>query len=261
MSDITLNYRSSELPAPARSGPAAMAGPLGLRATLGWGIAGYLAIMSTWLIDLMLHAVWGPGVQLPALFFLVPVGHIAAAAVVVIALRHCGRPLREYLALSPMGWGDVARGIGYGALGFVGLTMMFILIALVQLAFGAAPSTAPTIVKLPFNMQTMMLLASLWFLMAVAAPIVEEMLFRGLMYRGLAESRIGVVGAMLLTSVMFGLAHYPGFGWSRVIATGCIGMLFAWLRWYYGNTGIGMVAHAVTNVIGASFLTFAVLAS
>jgi membrane protease YdiL (CAAX protease family) len=258
MSDITLNYRSAELLAPAKTNVAAAHGPLGLRATLIWGTAAYFAILSTWLIDLMLNAM--AGVHLPDLFFLVPVGHIAGGVIVVIALWHCGRSVREYLALSRLGWGDVARGVGYGVIGFVGLSMMFMLIALVQLAFGAAPSTAPTIAKLPFNPQTMMLLASIWFLMAVAAPIVEEMVFRGLLYRGLAESRIGVIAAMLITSVVFGLAHYPGFGWSRVIATGCCGLFFAWLRWHYGNTSMGMVAHAVTNVIGATFLTFAILA-
>lgn len=46
-----------------------------------------------------------------------------------------------------------------------------------------------------------------------------------------------------------------------MIATGGIGMLFVWLRWYYGNTSLGMVAHAVTNTIGASILTAVVLMS
>jgi membrane protease YdiL (CAAX protease family) len=216
-----------------------------------------VAIWSPILIDAMLSAIWGPGVALPTVIS--PIGHIAAGAVVMAAVWHHRRSLREYLAMSPIGWGGLGRGIGYGLLGYVILTMAFLVIALVQMALGAAPSTAPTIVKVPFNMHTMMMLASLWFGMTVAAPIVEEMMFRGLMYRGLAESRIGVVGAMLISSVVFGLAHYPGFGWTRVIATGVAGLFFAWLRWYYGNTSIGMVAHAVTNTIGASILTAIIL--
>src|SRR5262245_62050651 len=119
MSDITLNDRSAELLAPVKSGSTAAHGPLGLRATLAWGTAAYFAILATWLIDLMLDAAWG--VHLPMLLGLVPVGHIAAGAIVVVALRYYGRSVREYLALSPMGWGDVARGVGYGVLGFVGL--------------------------------------------------------------------------------------------------------------------------------------------
>jgi membrane protease YdiL (CAAX protease family) len=255
MSDITLTYRSAELLAPEKT--TAEPAPLGLLATLGWGAAAYGALWSPVLIDAMLSAVWGPGVGLPAVIS--PIGHIAAGAVVMAAVWHHRRSLREYLAMSPLGWGDVARGLGYGILGFIGLGMMFMLITIVQMAFGVEPATGPTLAKVPFNMQTMIGLASLWFGMVVAAPIVEEMLFRGLMYRGLAESRIGVIGAMLITSVVFGLAHYPGVGWTRVIATGVAGLFFAWLRWYYGNTSVGMVAHAVTNTIGASIMTAVIL--
>jgi len=256
MSDITLTYRSAELLAPEKT--TTEPAPLGLLATLGWATAAHVALWAPVLIDAMLAAIWGPGVALPNV--LSPIGHVAAGAVVVGALWHHRQSVREYLAMAPIGWGDAARGVGYGILGFIGLGLMFMLVAMVQTAFGVEPAAGPTLIKAPFNMHTMIGLASLWFGMVVAAPIVEEMIFRGLMYRGLAESRIGVVGAMLITSILFGLAHYYGFGWPRVIATGVAGLLFVWLRWYYGNTSIGMVAHAVTNTIGASFVTFAILA-
>jgi membrane protease YdiL (CAAX protease family) len=256
---LALAYRTAATDASRPSDVTASSAPLGLWATLAWSAAAYFAIWSTVLIEPALHAVWGPDVRLPALLTLLPFGHIAAGGIVMIAVWWHRQSFRDYLVLSPIGWGGVGRAVGYGVLGYVALSLAFGLIALVQQALGVAPSTAPTFVKLPFNMQTMVLVASLWFSMVVAAPVVEEMLFRGLMYRGLAECRIGVVGAMVLTSVVFGLAHYPGFGWSRVIATGCIGMLFVWLRWYYGNTRIGMMAHAVTNTIGASIMTALVL--
>jgi membrane protease YdiL (CAAX protease family) len=215
--------------------------------------------MSVWLIDIALHAVWG--LHVPAPLTLLPIGHFAVVVVVMAAMWSCGRSFRDYLALSPLRWSDVGRGIGYGALGFVGMMMVFIAIGLLQKLFGAGPSTAPTIAKLPFNMQSMLLLASIWFMMVVAAPIAEELLFRGLLYRGLAESRVGIVATMVLTSMVFGLMHYPGFGWSRVIATGCMGLLLAWLRWHNGNTSIGIVAHAATNTIAAAILTTVALLS
>jgi len=42
---------------------------------------------------------------------------------------------------------------------------------------------------------------------ALAAPMIEEILFRGFLYRGLSESRIGVVGTIILTSVTWALMH------------------------------------------------------
>src|SRR5262245_54178502 len=101
MSDIAVPYRSSELLPPARS--TAASGPLGLWATIVWARAAYPALWSPVLIDAMLHAVWGPGVTLPAV--IAPIGHIAAGAVVMAAVWRHRQSLREYLAMSPIGWG------------------------------------------------------------------------------------------------------------------------------------------------------------
>src|SRR5262249_10625676 len=104
-------------------------------------------------------------------------------------------------------------------------------------------------------------LVSLWIGMVIAAPIAEEILFRGLIYRGLAESRLGALCAVRVTSLAFGLMHAPGFGWPRVVSTACVGLLLGWLRWHTGNTSVGIVAHAVTNLMGAMMLTVMVLVS
>jgi membrane protease YdiL (CAAX protease family) len=79
----------------------------------------------------------------------------------------------------------------------------------------------------------------------------------GLLYRGL-ESSVGVFVTIVLTSAAFGLLH-QGFGWERLIATGCVGLLFGWVRWHTGNTSICIVAHAVMNSFGAAALTMLAL--
>lgn len=42
--------------------------------------------------------------------------------------------------------------------------------------------------------------------MCLAAPIVEEMFFRGFLYRSL-RNRMGVVPAALIIAIVFGLGH------------------------------------------------------
>jgi membrane protease YdiL (CAAX protease family) len=102
-------------------------------------------------------------------------------------------------------------------------------------------------------------LIAIWTTMVIAAPITEEFLFRGLLYRGLAESRLGTFGALIVTSVAFGIVHYPGFGWARVIGTGLAGLLFGLLRWGTGGIGMSIVAHIILNIIAASLLTVGIL--
>jgi len=52
-----------------------------------------------------------------------------------------------------------------------------------------------------------------WFVLhywpaAIYAPFVEETVYRGFLWRGLAASRLGNLGAWLLTSLFFGAIHY-----------------------------------------------------
>jgi membrane protease YdiL (CAAX protease family) len=96
--------------------------------------------------------------------------------------------------------------------------------------------------------------------LVVVAPIVEEMLFRGLLYRGL-EAKMGALATIGITSVLFGMVHYLGFGWPRAVATGCLGLLFGVIRWRTGNTTAAMVTHATINFAAASVGTALVLAT
>jgi membrane protease YdiL (CAAX protease family) len=216
--------------------------------------------MTTWLMGVIPRALGGTPVALPPVLDLLPIGHMAVVAVVAAALWACRRSFRGYLALEPLRWRDVGRGIGYGLLGYVIMGVVAVLVALLVSKLGVAGSPpALPILEMPFNAQALPILISLWVGMVIAAPIAEEILYRGLLYRGLAASRLGVLGAIVLTSVLFGLVHYPGFGWPRVVMTGFVGLLLGWVRWRTASTSVSIVAHATTNLVGITILTAIVL--
>jgi membrane protease YdiL (CAAX protease family) len=219
-----------------------------------------VAIMTTWLMGVIPQALGVTPVALPPVLDLLPIGHIAVVVVVAAALWACRRSFRGYLALEPLQWRDVGRGIGYGLLGYVVMWVVTGLVALLVSALGVAVSPpALPILEMPFNAQVLPILVSLWVGMVIAAPIAEEILYRGLLYRGLAASRLGVPGAIVLTSVLFGLLHYPGFGWPRVVITGVFGLVVGWVRWRTASTSVSIVAHATTNLVGITILTAIVL--
>jgi membrane protease YdiL (CAAX protease family) len=257
MSDISL---PATFPASQTLPSAAITVPrkFGTGAIIVWGAAGVAALFAYLALAILAYAAWGIRLDTNPVIYVLPLGHMAAAAVVVAALRSRGLPFRNYLALVPMRWRDVGRGVGYGVVGYLLLVVGFMVASLVQTALGHEGTAQPS---LTFDLQhgKVLTLVALWILMVIAAPIAEELLFRGLLYRGMAESRIGVFGSIVVSSIVFGLVHYPGFGWSRVFATGLVGVLFVWLRWRNGNLGTCIVAHAVTNTIGASMLTVMIL--
>lgn len=90
----------------------------------------------------------------------------------------------------------------------------------------------------------------------IAAPLVEESIFRGFLWRGWGASRLGARGTWLLTSLVFAAYHIE-----KVIGTSpfnvgfvlvqdlLLGLLLGWLRWRSGGTFISMAAHLIYNVI------------
>lgn len=78
----------------------------------------------------------------------------------------------------------------------------------------------------------------------VWAPIVEETLFRGALYRFL-RTRIGVVAAVLLSAAVFGAIH--PYGGTGLVHVAVLGVLFACLREWRGSLIAPVVAHALHN--------------
>jgi membrane protease YdiL (CAAX protease family) len=234
--------------------------PLGPVTTLAWGAVGVLATFSYLLMG---RAVRWTGISfpLPKLADLLPLSHILLALVVIVALAAARKPVVAYLAVAWPGARGVLGAMGLGILGYVMLGGLYFALSRLKAALGAEPvQTLPgTLTDAQAEFGTAAVLVSLWVGMVVAAPIAEEMFYRGFLYRGLAATRLGAAGAIALTSVLFGLCHAPGFGWERVVGTGLIGALLAVLRWRTDNLVVPMVVHATMNLLGAAMITLLLL--
>jgi len=87
----------------------------------------------------------------------------------------------------------------------------------------------------------------------VVAPVVEEFVFRGLLFRSLAD-RYGFWVGAIASAVPFGLTHV-GIGtavdlWALRITLTIVGVLLAWVHWRRRNLLANIAAHATFNVIG-----------
>lgn len=81
----------------------------------------------------------------------------------------------------------------------------------------------------------------------VIAPVVEEVLFRGLAL-GALRVRYGVVVAIVGSSMLFGGLHLALGGVSGVVSAFLSGLLYAGLRIRYKNLTGAMAAHCLNNV-------------
>jgi membrane protease YdiL (CAAX protease family) len=88
------------------------------------------------------------------------------------------------------------------------------------------------------------------------APFVEENIYRGYGLLKLVP-RFGATGAILLSSLFFGLLHWSGGFWYMVITTVIVGIPFAVLRQRRGNILVPFGAHFALNLVETLLLWMA----
>jgi membrane protease YdiL (CAAX protease family) len=87
-----------------------------------------------------------------------------------------------------------------------------------------------------------------WFaLVSLSAAICEEILFRGFLPAYFVALGLPTVAAFLLAAVVFGIDH--GYqGWSGVVLTGVIALIFTALFVLSGSLWLPMVVHALFDL-------------
>jgi len=96
---------------------------------------------------------------------------------------------------------------------------------------------------LPLRVPLVLVVASL-------GPLVEELLFRGVLLSALLQ-RWRVGWAVASSSLLFALAHLPGlqYQWFALPDLALLALALAWLRLRSGSIWPGIVAHGVNNLL------------
>lgn len=84
----------------------------------------------------------------------------------------------------------------------------------------------------------------------IVAPIVEEIIFRGILLRGLLNHGMTPVWAILLSSIIFGAVHLNPW---QFVGAGFLGAIFAFVYYKTKSLWLCIFLHALNN--GISFFT------
>lgn len=85
---------------------------------------------------------------------------------------------------------------------------------------------------------------------AIAAPIIEELFFRGLVMRSI-EKRLGPAWAIVLSGLVFGATHFELL---QLPALAGFGMVLGYLAWRTDRLGPSIVAHMAFNGVAVATL-------
>lgn len=146
---------------------------------------------------------------------------------VVVAVAPLGRAALPALGFRPVAW----KYVVLGTLGTLALS-----VAVSQL--GIEPQGVKEVVKgLPGKVLPGLVL------LAVLAPLVEELVFRGLLY-GWIAGRWGTLPAWIVSSLVFAGAHLEP---AHIVLVLPLGLLFGWLRRRTDSLVPSLCAHILNN--------------
>ncbi len=235
-------------PTPARAEvPASPPRPWGFWATSFLGLFIAIATLVAQVVAVWPLIYWLNRRGIPARFsddngFLLSVASIAGLPVstlfcVAFARARRGMSARDYLGLRTVPAGQVLRWL-VALLVLVGVSDCMTWLA-------GRPIVVPFMIE---TFQTAGSVALLWVAIVVAAPVAEEVFFRGFLFAGFAASPLGPVGAALLTSIAWGFIHfqYDFYGRSLIFVSG---LLLGWARWRTSSVTVPILMHALMNAV------------
>jgi membrane protease YdiL (CAAX protease family) len=163
-------------------------------------------------------------------------GVLCLLVLIAIRLRRGARVV-QYLALRPVPW----RALGPWAAASLALVVAT---EIASRAVGR-DGNAGFLTDLVATADSIVLLA---LAIGVVAPIAEEILFRGFLYRGLINTRLGIVGTTLLNSAMFAALHtqYDAFDIGSIFL---VGVLASLARWRTGSLLAPIAVHMLINAV------------
>ena len=226
-------------------------GPWGPWASIGWTVLGAVVLLGTQVAVLVVFVIalilTNPKANFQGLLVdgrVVAVATLVSAPLIVgltaLLARVRGWRVAAYLALRPAPNGALlaaALGLAVGLLGSDGLTSWL-----------GRPVVDPF-------MADLLLSAPLWLIslaLVVGAPIAEEILFRGFLYRGLAESpRFGPGMAIGITALGWAGMHvqYDLYGVATVYL---MGLYLGLIRHWTGSTLATILLHALANAVATA---------
>ena len=87
----------------------------------------------------------------------------------------------------------------------------------------------------------------LWVALIIAAPLFEELFFRGFLYQGFAASFMGPAGAVFVTSGLWASIHTQYDTYDKMVIF-CLGLLLGAARVHTGSLLAPLGLHAVGNL-------------
>jgi membrane protease YdiL (CAAX protease family) len=219
----------------------------GYFATFGWVLLAYLAATIVTMVVLYL---WDPS-TIPAdldfsalmkdaryISLSTIVTNVILVAFLIVVARMVPWTAKDYLAMTWPSRQEVSIALA---------SLVILLPGLDALAYLVGQPIIPSfVVDVYQSAQSQGSMLLLWPAIVIAAPVAEEIIFRGFIFRGWVRPTQRPMLGILIVTLLFTIIHIQ-YNWFGLLQVFMIGLLLTWTRWRSGSTLLPMVMHVIAN--------------
>ena len=178
---------------------------------------------------------------------------LALVYVIVLAITWVMGPARHHVSVGSLGLRlPSSRSKFQLFLPLLVLAASLALTAIYAAVISVLGFDLPESLPSDFDLEGPRIIGGLALVIILWGPLAEEIFFRGFVFSGLV-GRLGVVGAALISSLLFAIAHVDPSRWvDTLILVPPIfitGLLLAWLYHKTGSIWSAFAAHALQNAL------------
>ncbi|MGV0812898.1 type II CAAX endopeptidase family protein [Mycolicibacterium boenickei] len=214
-----------------------------------WGLGAFLVVEAVYLLTSAAFGVLAPTGPPPAWLIAVAIGVptlVAATLAIAIAKWRGNGPRIDFRW--QWSWGALGIGLAFG----IGGLFVTLPAALLYQSIVGPDATSAVGGVFEGVRTTWPVAVAVLFLVAVIAPICEEVVYRGLLW-GALEQRWGSVAAVTLSTLVFAVAHFEP---ERVPLLLVVAIPIALARLYSRSLWGSIIAHQVTNLLPGLVMMF-----
>jgi len=88
--------------------------------------------------------------------------------------------------------------------------------------------------------------------MTILSPILEELVFRGYLFKAWRHTRLGLYGTLILTSLLFIALHFGQYHWSTMVFLFILSLILGLSREKTGSVLVPIIIHGSNNVLAVA---------
>jgi hypothetical protein len=163
---------------------------------------------------------------------------VLCTGLILLFIKLKGTGIREYLGLAPLSWRMV--------LALVGLVLLLLAALEVIGRLVGVPPDPSYMANMEAIYRSSGSPVILWLAVAGFAPLFEEAFFRGFLFVGLRHSRLGAVGAVMITAIFWAALHlqYDIAGLIQILV---LGIVFGIVRLKTKSLWSTLLMHSLWN--------------